>query len=120
MQVGKTDGVAAGRVRARLRDAPEPPNWCACSAAFDPYLQARDRELIVPDKVAHKALWPVLGRPGAVFVDGEVARHVASEDVGQEARRSRSTSSRRCRAKQVEVEAERVAEVRGLTLDRVK
>ncbi|MCU1657048.1 MAG: Winged helix DNA-binding protein [Pseudonocardiales bacterium] len=40
--------------------------------AFDPYLQARDRDLIVPDRSVHKTLWPVLGRPGVVLVDGEI------------------------------------------------
>lgn len=39
---------------------------------FDLFLQARDRELLVPDRSRHKTLWPTLGRPGAVAVDGEV------------------------------------------------
>ncbi len=51
---------------------PERARTTRLLAPFDPYLQIRDRELLVPDRPA-KDLWPVLGRPGAVLVDGEVA-----------------------------------------------
>lgn len=39
---------------------------------YDLLLQGRDRDVLVPDKSRHKALWPVLGRPGAVLVGTEV------------------------------------------------
>jgi len=40
---------------------------------FDLFLQAKDRALLVDDPGRAKALWPVLGRPGAVLLDGEIA-----------------------------------------------
>ncbi len=39
---------------------------------FDPYLQLRDRGILVPDAAAQKDLWRTLGRPGAVATGGEV------------------------------------------------
>ena len=40
---------------------------------FDLWLQARDRDVVVPDLGRHKGLWPTIGRPGAVLVGTDVA-----------------------------------------------
>ncbi len=55
-----------------LGDAPD-PDVVRLLGPFDPYLQARDRDLVVPDKTRHKTLWPTLGRPGSVLANGEIA-----------------------------------------------
>ncbi|MEV7328378.1 winged helix DNA-binding domain-containing protein [Micromonospora sp. NPDC093244] len=39
---------------------------------YDLFLQAKDRATLVSDAARGKELWPVLGRPGAVLVDGEL------------------------------------------------
>lgn len=39
---------------------------------FDLFLQAKDRATLVPDPARARELWPVLGRPGAVLVDGDL------------------------------------------------
>ncbi|MGY1770040.1 winged helix DNA-binding domain-containing protein [Blastococcus sp. SYSU D00813] len=56
------DGLAAG-----------PPTATRLLGPFDLFLQARDRELLVPDPARRKELWPVLGRPGAVLSGAELA-----------------------------------------------
>ncbi|GAB7038357.1 winged helix DNA-binding domain-containing protein [Catenuloplanes niger] len=39
---------------------------------YDLFVQAKDRELLVDDPARAKAIWPVLGRPGVVLVDGDL------------------------------------------------
>jgi len=39
----------------------------------DAYLQARDRDLLFPDPAVRKKVFPMLGGPGVVLVDGEPA-----------------------------------------------
>ncbi len=99
-----------------LEQAPA-PDLVRLLGAFDPFLQARDRNLIVADKAAHKTLWPVLGRPGALFVDGEVAGTWRPKSTG-----SKLTLQIEAFAglppevwDQVEAEATRVGAVRGAT-----
>jgi hypothetical protein len=56
------DGLAAGPVRSTRLLGP-----------FDPFLQTRDRSLLVRDEARARDLWRTLGRPGGVLVDGEIA-----------------------------------------------
>ena len=67
---GRASWLPADRVDALAAAAK--PELVRLFNPFDPYLQARDRDVIVPDRSVHKQLWPVLGRPGVVFVDGAV------------------------------------------------
>lgn len=85
---------------------------------FDVFLQSRDRKLLVPDPARVKELWPTLGRPGAMLVDGEIAGTWRPRKKGRrleiELREWRPTDH-----DPVEAQAERLAEHRGLILHRV-
>lgn len=82
---------------------------------FDPYLQARDRDLLVPDKGRHKALWPTLGRPGALMVDGEITGVWRTRSARTKLTITLEPFTRLPASawKKIEAEAERVAAVRG-------
>ena len=40
---------------------------------MDPLLQARDRDVLVPDRARQKEVWKILGNPGVLLLDGEIA-----------------------------------------------
>lgn len=54
-----------------LRDPPTADGW-RLLGAFDPWLQTRDRDLLVADAGRRKDVWRVLGRPGAVLAGHEI------------------------------------------------
>lgn len=100
----------------QIRRAPA-PDIVRLLGPFDPYLQARDRDLIVPDRAMHKPLWPVLGRPGVVFADGEVVGSWRPKASGTKLTITVEEFvpvPPKLRAR-IEAEAERVAAVRGAT-----
>ncbi|WP_283134426.1 DNA glycosylase AlkZ-like family protein [Rhizohabitans arisaemae] len=77
------DGLARVRVEGRAAWIPEdrlaalrhaePVSLIRLLPVSDPYLQARDRELLVPEEARRKELWKIIGSPNALLVDGEVA-----------------------------------------------
>lgn len=97
-----------------LRSAPR-PDIVRLLGPFDPYLQARDRALIVPDTSVHKLLWPVLGRPGVLFVGGEVVGTWRTRTSGRKITITADAFAPLPPKvwKQVTAEAERVGEARG-------
>ncbi|MGI8882586.1 MAG: DNA glycosylase AlkZ-like family protein [Jatrophihabitans sp.] len=68
---GRERWLPAGAL-ATLRRAKTAGPSVRLLAPFDVYMQTSDREFLVPGAAERKALWPVLGRPGTVLVDGEV------------------------------------------------
>nr|WP_181428804.1 winged helix DNA-binding domain-containing protein [Modestobacter versicolor] len=82
---------------------------------FDPYLQTRDRSLLLPDETRAKDVWRILGRPGGVLVDGEIAGtwrpRKAGTRLGVQVELWRDVPR-----PALEAEAERLAAVRGTEL----
>ncbi|WP_433307324.1 DNA glycosylase AlkZ-like family protein [Actinoplanes sp. CA-030573] len=80
--VWPSSGLAEVRVDGRKAWLPEsavddlvkaePPAGVRLLPAMDPLIQARDRDLLVPDRAQQKEVWRVLGNPGVLLLDGEI------------------------------------------------
>ncbi|MFC3494637.1 winged helix DNA-binding domain-containing protein [Glycomyces rhizosphaerae] len=85
---------------------------------YDLFLQARDRSTLMADPAKAKALWPVLGRPGAILVDGEITGLWRPRKSGKKFTVAVQPWSELDgdERKAVEAEAERLAAFRGVAL----
>lgn len=104
-----------------LRSA-APPRLVRLLPPGDPFLQARDRELLVPDESRRKALWRAINSPGAVLVDGEVTGVWQAKAAGAKAVQVVVTGFGALPQKvrtAIESEAGSVAEARGVPEARV-
>ncbi|WP_409332081.1 winged helix DNA-binding domain-containing protein [Trujillonella humicola] len=102
--------------------AGDPPEGTRLLGPFDLFLQARDRELLVPDEARRKAMWPVLGRPGAVLSGAQLVGAWRPRKAGSSLSVAvdpwvRMTGSLRTA---VEEQAERLAAFRGVRLRAVE
>ena len=98
---------------ARLRTGAASP--LRLLGPFDLFLQARDRQLLVADPAHAKSLWPVLGRPGAVLVGGEIVGIWRPRKAGTKFRIQVELWTKAPRSALHE-QAERLAAHRGLPL----
>ncbi|BCY05439.1 DNA glycosylase AlkZ-like family protein [Actinoplanes sp. L3-i22] len=68
---GRKAWLPADRVGAL--ESAATPTRARLLPAMDPLLQGRDRDVLVPERERHKEVWRVLGNPGVVLLDGEIA-----------------------------------------------
>ncbi len=97
-----------------LRSPPDPAGLVRLLGPFDPFLQARDRELVVPDQAHRKDLWRTLGRPGGVLVGQEVLGSWRPRASGKKLRVAVNAWAP---LPDLTEQAERLAAFRGVTFD---
>ena len=93
------------------------PSGVRLLPAMDALLQARDRDLLVPGRAHQKEVWRVLGNPGALLVDGEIAGVWRAKVSGRKRVELTVTPFAKLaagRRKQIDEEAAHVARARGV------
>ncbi|SDC92881.1 Winged helix DNA-binding domain-containing protein [Sanguibacter gelidistatuariae] len=84
---------------------------------YDPFLQLKDRELLISDAALRKRVWPTLGRPGVVVADGTAIALWRPRATGRSlsVRLEELEPLARSTAARIEGEGARLAAHRGLT-----
>ncbi|WP_346538565.1 crosslink repair DNA glycosylase YcaQ family protein [Micromonospora sp. DPT] len=111
---GRRAWLPTDRLEA-LRGA-EPLDGVRLLPAGDPFLQARDRDVLVPDPAHQRELWRMLGNPGALLVDGEISGSWRARQSGPgrlDLTVTPFTRLSRRAGERIEAEAERVRLARG-------
>lgn len=62
---------------------PPPSTGVRVLGGFDPYLAQPDRDALVPDEGLRKRMFPALGRPNVVLVDGAISALVRARKKGK-------------------------------------
>ena len=112
-----TDGVS-GWLPTELVDAlldPPTPPALRLLPAGDPFLQTRNRHLLVPDAARHKEVWKVLGNPGVVLADGEITGTWRAKLARDRLDVTVTPFGGRADQRALTGEAERIAAARGVT-----
>ncbi|HEY3468352.1 MAG TPA: crosslink repair DNA glycosylase YcaQ family protein [Amycolatopsis sp.] len=110
---GKVRYLPSDRLAA-LENPPEPevvrllPPW-------DPFIQARDKALLVPDPARRKEVWKMLGNPGVLIADGDIAGTWRTKSSGAKLAFTMTVFDplRPAVREEAEAEAARVAAARG-------
>jgi hypothetical protein len=81
----RVDGKAAYLPAERFAELENPPepDLVRLLPPLDPFIQARDRDVLVPDKARQKEVWKIIGNPGVVLADGEPAGTWRTKASGQ-------------------------------------
>ena len=94
---------------------------CGCSADSTSSCKARTATCWCQIGAEHKALWPILGRPGAVLSGTEIIGSWRPKSAGKAftLRLELWTSVSKAARRRLEVEAERLAAHRGQNLEAI-
>ncbi|WP_020109597.1 DNA glycosylase AlkZ-like family protein [Nocardia sp. 348MFTsu5.1] len=104
-----------------LTDPPK-PTGVFLLGPYDPLLQTRDRDLLIPDARIRKTIWPALGRPGVIFSNAEPIGTWRPAKAGKKLNINIELWTRQTAAVSgaIKEQAQQLAEFRGATLSEVR
>lgn len=107
--------------KALLLDPPAPQRELLLLGGHDPYLDQRDRQILLADKALQKQVWQTIANPGAIVYRGEIVGTWTGRKKGATFDVSMTMwNSVQHQKRQLETLAEEYAVFRGLKLTGVK